>query len=131
MEQAVKSIEANGELLGLGIDAPMRWSAREGAGRKVEEVLRSEYGFSPGTAQTANSLRGAALVGGALLACRVRRAFSGACITESHPKALLHAFKFCGREFADKYGLSVARWNEHEHDAAIAAVCAREGSEGR
>ncbi len=131
VEQAVTRIEVSGEPLGLGIDAPMWWSAREGAGRKVEDVLRSKYGVSHGTAQTANSLRGAALVGGALLACRVRRAFPDARITESHPKALLHAFKFCEREFASKYGLPLAWKNEHERDAAIAAVCAREGFERR
>ena len=131
VDQAVKRIEAKGEPLGLGIDAPMWWSAREGGGRKVEEVLRRRYMLSSGTVQTANSLQGAALVGGALLACRVRRSFPNVRITESHPKALMLAFNLGEKDFAKEYGLSVAWENEHERDAAIAAVCAREGFEGR
>ena len=130
VHQAVTEIEAAGEPLGLGIDAPMWWCAGEGGGRMVDQKLRDHYGISSGTVQAANSLRGAALIGGALLASRVRRSFPGARITESHPKALLLAFNYCDEEFAEKYGISRVWRNEHERDAAIAAVCAREGFEG-
>ena len=69
----------------------------------------------------------AALIGGALLASRVRETFPSTRITESHPKALLLALDTSAREFADKYGIPTVWQNEHERDAAIAAVCAKEG----
>ena len=34
-------------------------------------------------------------------------------------------------QFAARYGIQTNWGNEHERDAAIAAVCAREGFEGR
>ena len=52
-------------------------------------------------------------------------------ITESHPKALLHALNLDGIRFAKHFGISAAWQNEHERDATVAAVCAREGFEGR
>ena len=76
-----------------------------------------------------NSLRGAALIGGALLASRVRQEFPGARITESHPKALLRALKVDETSFATRFEIPTAWSNEHERDASIAAVCAREGFE--
>ena len=58
VHQAVTKIEAAGEPLGLGIDAPMWWCAGEGGGRMVDQKLRDHYGISSGTVQAANSLRG-------------------------------------------------------------------------
>ena len=75
VDEAAKRIAATGEPLGVGIDAPMWWSASRGGGRKVDERLRKRYGISSGTVQSANSLTGAALIGGALLASRVRQEF--------------------------------------------------------
>ena len=66
-----------------------------------------------------------------MLAQRVREAFPGVSITESHPKALLHALDLGGVSFAKQFGISAAWQNEHERDATVAAVCAREGFEGR
>ena len=130
VDQAVKRIVAEGEPLGLGVDAPMWWSTREGGGRKADDRLRVHYGIPSGTVQTANSLRGAALIGGVLLASQVRKEFPSTRITETHPKALLLAMNYSGEEFADEYGISADWRNEHERDAAIAAVCGREGFNG-
>ena len=131
VDEAVKVITATGYPLGLGIDAPMWWSACEGGGRRADARLRARYGISGGTVQSGNSLRGAALIGGALLASRLREVFSDLQITESHPKALLRALDVDEARFAARFRTET-RWNnEHERDAAIAAVCAREGFEGR
>ena len=131
VDEAAKQIVATGEPLGLGIDAPMWWSASRGGGRKVDERLRKRYGIPSGTVQSANSLRGAALVGGALLALRVREKFPSTRITESHPKALLFARELDETSFAARFEIPKAWSNEHERDAAISAVCAREGFERR
>lgn len=131
VDQAVRRIAAEGAPLGLGIDAPMWWSARAGGGRAVDARLRERYGIRSGTVQSGNSLRGAALIGGMLLASRIREEFPGTRITESHPKALLIAMNVDEAGFAERFAIPRAWRNEHERDAAIAAVCAREGFKGR
>lgn len=131
VDEAVERIACKGEPLGIGIDAPMWWSSRRGAGRKADERLREKYRIHSGTVQSPNSLRGAALVGGAMLAFRVRQRFPCARITEAHPKALLQALKQDGPGFAANFRICITWRNEHERDALIAAVCAREGFEER
>ncbi len=131
VDEAAESIIAKGKPLGLGIDAPMWWSTRRGGGREADEKIRKGYNIPSGTVQSANSLRGAALVGGAMLAFRVRQEFPGTRITESHPKALLQALKLDGLAFAKRFEVDIGWNNEHERDASVAAVCAREGFEGR
>ena len=131
VDEAVAEILKMGEPLGLGIDAPMWWSSVAGGGRKSDSMLREQYGIHSGTVQSANSLRGSALVGGTLLALIVRQQFPDARITESHPKALLKALGLTRKQFPKQFGIS-SGWsgNEDEQDAAIAAVCAREGFGG-
>ena len=131
VDEAVRKIVEETKPLGVGIDAPMWWSASAGGGRKVDARLRKRYGIRSGTVQSGNSLRGAALIGGMLLASRIREEFPATRITESHPKALLIATNLSETGFAERFGISGAWRNEHERDAAIAAVCAREGFEGR
>ena len=131
VDEAVDRIVSRGEPLGLGIDAPMWWSSDGGGRRKADERIRKRYGIHPGTVQSVNSLRGAALVGSAMLAFRIRQRFPGARITEAHPKALLKALELDEHAFAERFGISTGWCNEHERDGAIAAVCAREGFEGR
>ncbi len=133
VDEAIGKILHIGIPFGLGVDAPMWWSSREGGGRKVDQRLRKAYSIPSGTVQSANSLQGAALVGGALLAFRLRQMQSTVRITESHPKALLKAC-FCDNweKFAEEYNVPENCWrNEHERDAIIAAICAREGFEER
>ena len=131
VDEAVGKIVSRGAPLGIGIDAPMWWSSRKGASRKVDERIRKKYGIRSGTVQSANSLRGAALVGGAMLAFRIREKFPDTRITETHPKALLGAFKLDGTGFAERFKIPTGWNNEDERDALIGAVCAREGFEGR
>lgn len=129
--EAVTWIKEAGTLLGVGIDAPMWWSVVRGGVRRADARLRDAYGIPSGTVQSVNSLRGAALAGGALLASRMREAFPSLGITESHPKALLRALNLDGAAFASRFGIQDAWGDEHQRDAAVAAVCAREGFQGR
>lgn len=126
VDDAVREVEKRGGPLGLGIDAPMWWTSREKGFRKADEKIKDKYkgqGMSASTVQSANSLRGAALVGGMMLASRIRKLFPKIRITESHPKAVIHACEFD----LDFFNYD----NEHERDAAIGAMCAREGFGGR
>ncbi len=69
-----------------------------------------------------------------MLASRVRQRYADINITESHPKALLIDLKIKRASFPEKYCISTTGWNnkkEDEQDAAIAAICAREGFEER
>ena len=142
VEDAVKCVVGKGKPLGLGIDAPMWWSAIAGgdrmADKNVRDAIRGKCKGRSGTVQSPNSLQGAALIGGAMLAFRVRQEFPRVQITESHPKALLYALRPDGQDhelddkdvqrFAERFRIpSLEKLNEHERDAAIAAVCAREG----
>ena len=131
VDEAVNWICEAGTPLGVGIDAPLWWSGAPGGGRRADRRLREAYGIHPGTVQSVNSLRGAALAGGALLASRVRDAFPGVPITESHPKALLQALGLEEGAIAERFGIHNVWGNDdHQRDAAIAAVCAREGCRG-
>lgn len=115
-----------------GIDAPLWWSAAKSGWRRADHFLRQRYGLSSGTVQSANSLRGAALVQGALFAELIRARYPNIGVTESHPKALSIAL---GLEASDElflaFGVHAAPRNEHERDAVIGAICAREGFSGR
>ena len=134
VDEAVKQIACKGEPLGLGIDAPMWWSSDKFGRRKADKrirdkLIRDKHKFPYGRVQWINSLRGAALVGGMMLALLVRKKFQSVPITESHPKALLRALKIDWPRFAQQFNISQTWKNEHERDAAIGAVCAREGFE--
>ncbi len=125
-----------------GIDAPLWWSSGLGGVRKADQYLRGrlhEAGAKDvgGTVQSANSLRGAVLIQGVLLATALRRQWRELPITEAHPKALLKAIwpqapkgVSLWEEIARSYGLlGVPQESRHEHerDALLAAVAAREG----
>ena len=139
VDEAFKQIVRRGTPLGLGIDAPMWWTARKKGWRKADEVLKDKYCDVSGSVLSINSLRGAALVGGMMLALRIREKFPDTRITETHPKVLLYALEPAlelekrERSFADRFKISTEKdWkNEHKRDAIIGAVCAREGFEGR
>ena len=116
---------------GLGIDAPLWWSTCRAGRRSVDTSLRRKYKISSGTVQTPNSLRGSALLGGVMLAYRVREAFPDTeiGITEAHPKAFLKAMEMgLDPGVTDTWS---AEANEHKRDALICAICAREGFEKR
>ena len=112
-------------------------SAKRGD-RKADICLRRKYGNqSPGKVLAINSLYGAVLAQGAMFAVELRRRFPELPITEAHPGLFLRAW---GRHFDESkrfdelkqhFGIHAAPGiSDHERDAVIAAVAAREGFSG-
>ncbi|MDP6086636.1 MAG: DUF429 domain-containing protein [Nitrospinota bacterium] len=119
---------------GIGVDAPLWWSSGRSSARMADQWLRGEYGLSGGEVQAVNSLRGAALVQGMMFVDRIRRLFPDVGVTETHPKAVMAALKLKkGDTFFKKFSVKVEMKDkqEHERDAIISAVAAREGFEKR
>lgn len=71
---------------GVGVDAPLWWSSKGSSDREADRWIRKTYRIASGTVQTANSLKGAALVQGAMFVQRLREKFPGVPVTETHPK---------------------------------------------
>lgn len=112
-----------------GIDAPLWWSSGRSGDRKADCFLRTQYQIHAGTVQTPNSLRGAVLVQGTMLALRLRQRFPRVTITETHPKALLIALGLSRQDILRRFNLhGNLPASEHEQDALVSAVVAREGS---
>jgi len=117
---------------GVGIDAPLWWASGPSGDRYADQWLRKRYGLFGGQVQAANSLRGAALTQAAMFIQRMREIYPAVPVTESHPKALLKALTQDDWEiFSDRFGLKVATAKDHERDALIAAISAREGFQER
>lgn len=122
----------DGTLCGVGVDAPLWWSSGRSGDRHADQWLRQRYGLAGGKVQAANSLRGAALTQGAMFIQRMRETYPAVPVTESHPKALLKALTQGDWEvFASRFGLKSVTANDHERDALIAAISAREGFQER
>jgi predicted nuclease with RNAse H fold len=130
-DEAITSLAREGRPAGIGIDAPMWWSSGPSGDRRADRWIRNRYRISAGTVQAANSLRGAALVQGALFAERARSLFPAVPITEAHPTAVLKARGLVWSDFCPRFSVSGIVENEHVQDAVVAAVAAREGFEGR
>ncbi len=65
---------------------------------------------------------------------RIRERFRNVCVTETHPKALLAVWeREAGNNFLDYHQVQWTQANrqEHERDALISAVAAREAFEKR
>lgn len=78
--------------LAIGIDCPLWWSSLKGGERQVDVLLRKSYRENIGqSVQSINSLRGAVLVQGMMLACEARKHWKDIKVTETHPRALLKA----------------------------------------
>lgn len=117
---------------GVGIDAPLWWSSGLSSDRRADQWLRATYGLSGGQVQSVNSLRGAALVQAAMFMQRLREHYPAVPVTEAHPKAILSSKVFGDwPAFANRYGIRLKTPTDHERDALIAAISAREGFEGR
>jgi predicted nuclease with RNAse H fold len=122
---------------GVGIDAPLWWSTKEGGSRTADEWIRKHHRVGQ-SVSSINSLQGAALVQGVVLALELRRRFAKIPVTESHPKALLRALYGDGSGKEDQFFKDfpviidpVNKLSEHQRDALIGAVCARETFELR
>lgn len=123
-----------GQPAGIGVDAPLWGSSGRSSDRQADQWLRKKYRFSGGQVQAANSLRGAALVQGAMFVQRMRERYPGVGVTETHPKAVLKALGLkTWASFAKQFSVTAAirGRQEHKRDAVVSAVAAREGFEGR
>jgi predicted nuclease with RNAse H fold len=119
--------------MGLGIDSPLWWSSGLSGDRLADQWLRKTHKIPGGTVQAANSLRGAAIVQGHMLIARARTLYPSLQITEAHPKAIIMALKLDSwQSIANKFALKGQNPpTEHERDAVLAAIAAREGFSGR
>ncbi len=115
---------------GVGVDAPLWWSSGQSADRYADQWIRKTHGIPSGTVQAANSLRGAAIVQGAMFVARLREKFPSVRVTETHPKAIAKALGGWEGEYLSKL-LGNSHRTDHERDALFAAISAREGFEGR
>ncbi|MGC2423325.1 MAG: DUF429 domain-containing protein [Nitrospirota bacterium] len=117
---------------GFGVDAPLWWSSGVSGGRSADQWIRDKYGQPTSSKVLAiNSLQGAALAQGMMFVKRIRECFPDANVTETHPKALLSALNLNGLGFYQRYRVETQANIEHERDAIISAVAAREGFAGR
>lgn len=133
------SLNEGDVVCGAGIDAPLFWnsSGDRQADRTVRTAVRRAGAPSPGgTVQAVNSLRGACLTQGVMVASLVREHWHDLSLTEAHPKAYLWAVG-SARPGTPAGAISLAALPEvqlpptmhahntdHERDAAIAAFCA-------
>lgn len=124
---------------GAGIDAPLFWSPSgdRQADRIVRTAVRQAGAPSPGgTVQAVNSLRGACLTQGVMVASLIREYWHDLPITEAHPKAYLWvvgserpgtpagATSLAALPEVQLPPTMRAHNTDHERDAAIAAFCA-------
>lgn len=123
---AVDAVKAaiQSEPAAIGVDAPLSWaySGDRKADAAVRKLVAAKHGQSA-TVIHVNSLRGACLVQGILVARLARDLWPNAQVTEAHPKAQL---KVCMRtqKFVTSIAASLRRGTEDERDAAIAAYAA-------
>ena len=112
MQQAMNG----GQLSAAGIDAPLYWS-QNGLSRESDKHVRRQTGASSGTVQAVNSLQGACLIQGFLLAQAIESKYPNCVITETHPKALLRIYPEAGEWDGAN--------NEHQRDALTSAWVAK------
>ena len=106
----------------FAVDAPLFWTlVGDRNSDKAVRKLVCASGGSGGTVNHVNSLRGACLVQGILVARLAAETWPTAKISEAHPKALL-AVSSNARKFAAT--VAAGAKNEHERDAAVAAFTA-------
>lgn len=126
--------EMEGAPAGVGVDAPLWWCSGPAGMRRADRWIKDE--IRSHSVQATNSLKGAVLSQGMMFVARVRELFPHVevKVTETHPKALLLA---TGREQWHAYfraiqtNVTLDGKPDHERDAVISAVAAREGFEGR
>jgi len=122
-------------LRSAGIDAPLFWQPK--GDRNADQVVRNrivQLGSNGGTVNAVNSMRGACLIQGMMVAMLLRKARSELAITESHPKALLWLLSIATRgnptsavALANLGHLVVGEVigaSDHERDAALGAFTA-------
>ncbi|WP_215779113.1 DUF429 domain-containing protein [Paludibacterium sp. B53371] len=123
-QSALKGAVGGSEMVpvGVGIDAPLYW-VTEGD-RRADAQIRQRVcatGGQSGTVAHVNSLRGACLVQGVMVAKQIAMQWPRTLITEAHPKALLQLYP-AAKLFLDRHFNAPA--SEHERDAVLAAFAA-------
>jgi predicted nuclease with RNAse H fold len=118
--------------LAIGIDCPLWWSSSRGGERQVDVLLRQKYRGRIGqSVQSLNSLQGAILVQGTLLACEARKHWKDVKITETHPRALRKAMHLNTEPWstiAQKFDLDGPEPETPDQlDALLSAAVARNG----
>ncbi len=119
---------------GIGVDAPLWWCSGHAGIRQADTWIRDTYNLSSGNVQAVNSLRGAVLAQGMMFIKRIREIFPNVNVTETHPKAVIAALgKEAWRDYfaALPTDETLESQPDHQRDAVISAVAAREGFEGR
>lgn len=133
---AAKACTGKTKISAVGIDAPLFWVPA--GDRNADQIVRraiTRLGSHGGTVSSVNSLRGACLIQGMLVAIRCRQEKEGIPITEAHPKALLWLLGKATPELhpvnialVDLYeyvvGCAVKGATDHERDAVLGAVTA-------
>ena len=133
--QAALAAIVQNSVTASGIDAPMYWQPR--GDRNVDQLVRTnivQRGSSGGTVNAVNSMRGACLIQGMMVAMLLRANIDQLPITESHPKALLWLLGIAqpGNPPAGIALGNLQQWivgnvagaSDHERDAALGALSA-------
>lgn len=116
--------------IGVGVDAPLWWSTVPGGGRECDQWIRKTHTIPSGSVQSINSLRGAAIAQGLLVANMISNRFPKCTISEANPKALIQALGVGFDDFLNQNLRSYIYKNEHERDALICAISCKQGIEG-
>ncbi len=119
---------ADNQPAAIGINAPMYWSTD--ADRKADQIIRGivlSKGGPSSTVSVVNSLPGACLAQGIMVAGLSQERWSDIAITEAHPGALLQSYPdaedfLSGLSSSNKFNLKVN--NDHERNAALGAYTA-------
>ncbi|EGN75019.1 Protein of unknown function (DUF429) [Idiomarina sp. A28L] len=135
LEAVRQHISDSDDVIAVGIDAPLFWVANGGraADKKVRDAIKLLGARSPsGTVQQINSLRGACLVQGAMIASLIAESFPEASINESHPKAFLFLLGLASsvvqpsnvtvEHFSNYIKPSGRTYSEHERDAILGCI---------
>ena len=133
---AVKNqLPSGAKVMGAGIDAPLFWvsDGRRNADQIVRKAIIKFGAKNPGgTVQQLNSLRGACLVQGPLIAKALVEEFPSIAINETHPKALLFMLGLANKQTPPR-AISVGdlckyvqpdtgKYSEHERDSVLGAL---------
>ncbi len=121
-KQALIAAVANSPLPpgAIGIGAPMYWSPD--GDRKADQVVRGmvlSKGGQSDTVSAVNSLRGACLAQGIMVAALAREHWPEVAITEAHPRALLQIYPE-----AENFLSGHSFETDHQRDSALAAYTA-------
>ena len=131
--------ERSAKTQSIGIDCPLWWSAGRSGERQVDVLLRKRYRDRIGSSiMSINSLPGAALVQGVMLAHLARIRDPTVQITETHPKALLKAMRIVASKTAGDWSLIAKTFGlkgpapdtSDKLDALLSAAAARNGITG-